>query len=273
MKKAWFGYNICLYEPGFDRRIILGRRHQQIRTEGLSRFLFYVLGHRPDEFGLVPDAEGFVAYKELLKALNEEEGWRYVRRSHIDEILLGRDRALFQSENERIRSAECRWELDFHHPVSSLPKILFTAIRRRAHPVVMEKGLKGPGERRLVLSPTRDMALRMGLRRDQDPVVLEILAEAAAEKRILFYSFGDLFLSSEIPARFIGGPPVPKEILERRKEKDKPTEKPSKGQQSPTPGTFILDPSRDPDLYRKSKGKKQKGWKEESRKMRRGSKR
>jgi putative RNA 2'-phosphotransferase len=257
----------------FDRRVILGRRHQQIRMEGLSRFLVYVLGHRPDEFGLVPDEEGFVVYKELLQALHEEEGWRYVRRSHINEILLGSDRALFESENDRIRSMERRWELDFHHPVASLPKILFTAIRRRAHPVVMEKGLKGPGDRPLVLSPNRDMAVRIGCRRDQAPVVLEIVSEAAAEKRVLFYSFGDLFLSPEIPARFIAGPPVSKEMLESRKEKDRATDKPSKGLASPTPGTFILDPSRDPDLYRKTKGKKQKGWKEAARTMRKGAKR
>jgi putative RNA 2'-phosphotransferase len=232
-----------------------------------------VLGHRPDEFGLVPDREGFVAYKELLQALHEEDDWRYVRRSHINEILLGSDRALFQLEDDRIRSMECRWELDLYHPVPALPKILFTPIRQRAHSVVMEKGLKVPGDRLLVLSPNRDMAVRIGRRRDQDPVVLEILAEPAVEKRVLFYAFGDLFLSPEIPGRFIAGPPAPKEMLEGRKEKDKPAQKPSKGQPSPTPGTFILDLSRDPDLYRKAKGKKRKGWKEAARKMRKGKKR
>jgi len=261
------------YRNVFDGRVILGRRHQQIRTEGLSRFLVYVLGHRPDEFGLVPDEEGFVPYKELLQALHEEAAWQYVRQSHIHEILLGNDRSLFESENGRIRSMERRWDLDLHHPVASLPKILFTAIRRRAHPVVMEKGLKGVGDRPLVLSPDKDMAVRLGRRRDQDPVVLEIMAEAAAEKRILFYPFGDLFLCREIPGRFIAGPPVSKEMLEGRKEKDKAAEKPPRSQPSPTPGTFILELSRDPDLYRKTRRKKQKGWKEEARKMRKGAKR
>jgi len=51
--------------------------------------LVYMLGHRPDEFGLVPDSEGFIPYKELLQAIHEEEGWRYVRRSHINEVLFG----------------------------------------------------------------------------------------------------------------------------------------------------------------------------------------
>jgi len=229
-----------------------------------------VLGHRPDEFGLVPDSDGFIPYKELLQAIHEEEGWRYVRRSHINEVLLGRDRSLFESEDERIRSVEQRWELDLHNPARFLPKILFTAVRRRAHPVVMERGLNAVEDKYLVLTPVREMALRIGRRRDKEPVLLEILAEVAREKRALFFSFGDLFLSPEIPAKFIAGPPLPKEMLERRREKGKEKEKPVKLPPTPSPGTFTLDPSRDPDPYRKAKGKKRKGWKENARKTRKG---
>jgi len=234
--------------------------------------LVYVLGHRPDEFGLVPDNEGFVPFKELLQAIHEEEGWRYVRRSHINEVLLGRDRSLFESEDEGIRSVERRWELDLYNPAQFLPKILFTVVRRKAHPVVMERGLSAVKDKYLVLTPVREMALRIGLRRDQEPVLLEILAEVAKEKRALFFSFGDLFLSPEIPAKFIAGPPLPKELLERRRERGKEKEKPVKGPQTPSPGTFFLDPSRDPDPYRKAKGKKRKGWKEAAKKMRKGQK-
>ena len=231
-----------------------------------------MLGHRPDEFGLVPDIHGFVPYKELLQAIHEEEGWRYVRRSHINEVLLGRDRSLFESEDQCIRSVEQRWELDLNNPARFLPKILFTAIRQRAHPVVMERGLSAVEGKYLILTPVRDMALRIGLRRDREPVLLEILAEVAREKRTLFFSFGDLFLSPEISAKFIAGPPLPKELLERRSEKGKEMEKPIKGPLAPLPGTFTLDPSRDPDPYRKARGKKRKGWKENARKMRRGKK-
>ncbi|MBW2217849.1 MAG: hypothetical protein JRF34_11780, partial [Deltaproteobacteria bacterium] len=41
----------------------------------------------------------------------------------------------------------------------------------------------------------------------------------------------------------------------------------------PAPGTFSLDSSRDPDLLRRAKGKKRKGWKEEARKVRKGKRR
>ena len=53
----------------------------------LAKLIDYVLSRRPDEFGLVIDSEGYIKIKELLKALNEEKGFRHVRRSHLNEIL------------------------------------------------------------------------------------------------------------------------------------------------------------------------------------------
>jgi len=74
----------------------------------------------------------------------------------------------------------------------------------------MERGLRAARNRYLTLTPVREMALRIGRRRDKEPVLLEILSDADREGRALFFSFGDLFLSPQIPPRFIAGPPVPK---------------------------------------------------------------
>ncbi len=255
------------------RSLILGKRNHQFKVENLSRLLVYILGHRPDEFGLVPDSDGFVTYKELLQAIHEEPDWHYVRQSHINEVLLGKDRILFQPGDNRIRTAERRWQFDIEKPSQPLPKLLFTPVRRKAHPVVMEKGLKSGQGKYLVLSPDLEMAERIGRRRDQKPVLLEVMADAAQSEGVLFYPFGNLFLSPEISPRFIAGPPVPKEILDRGKDAEARKEKTIPRQAVLTPGTFSLDPSRDPDPYRRAKGKKRKGWKEEARKVRRGKRR
>jgi putative RNA 2'-phosphotransferase len=70
--------------------------------ERLSKFLFYVLRHRPDEYGLVLDSEGYVSIKELIQALHEEEGWSFVRQDHLQEILLTSDRARFEIDGSRL---------------------------------------------------------------------------------------------------------------------------------------------------------------------------
>jgi len=239
-------------------------RKSQIRVTDLSRFLIYILAHRPDEVGLVPDHAGFIATKELLRAIHEEPGWGYVRESHIREVLIGKDRALFAWEEDRIRAAEKRWHLDLQTPSEKTPKILFVAVRRKAHAHVMEKGLFS--ERVLVLSPDRDMALRIGRRRDQKPILLEVLTEPAQQRGVAFHAFGDLFLAKEIPAEFISGPPVPEELREPQPPKKEKTVPPPS---LPSGGTFVLDVHRDPDLSRRRTGRKPRGWKEDSRKMRR----
>ena len=53
----------------------------------LSKFLTYILGRQPDEFGLVPDENGYVKTKDLMKVLAEEPGWRHVRLNQIREMI------------------------------------------------------------------------------------------------------------------------------------------------------------------------------------------
>jgi putative RNA 2'-phosphotransferase len=114
------------------------------------------------------------------------------------------------------------------------------------------------------------MAGRIGTRRDQKPVVLEIQAAGAQLENALFYSFGSLYLSPQIPAKFISGPPVPKETLVSQTASEAKSERTQPMQLDLTAGSFFLNMGRDPDIQRRAKGKKRKGWKENARKIRRG---
>ncbi len=231
-----------------------------------------MLGYRPDEFGLVPEQDGGVAFKELLQAIHEEAGWGYVRRSHIQEVLLGEDRRLFHVEGERIRTEQRHWKLDLDEPCPALPPVLFTAVRTRAHAVVMAQGLRVPRGRLVVLSPEPEMALRIGRRRDPRPVLLEIDGRKALASGHRFFEFGDLFVTFHVPARFITGPPV----IEPQAEAPKPASPKQAaapiGRPYPAAGSFPLDITRDPDLQRRLKHRKARGWKEAARKSRRKKK-
>ena len=83
-----------------------------------SVLMAYILRHRPDEFGLVLDEDGFISLKELLQAIGEEEGWSYVRRSHITEVAYTSDRERFEIQDEKIRAIPWRqaqatsWQMD-----------------------------------------------------------------------------------------------------------------------------------------------------------------
>jgi len=240
-------------------------KKNQIRKEQLCRLMVYMLGYRPDEFGLVPDPDGYIPYKELLQAIHEEPGWGYVRQGHFNEILMGNDRSLFQWDDRRIKVLKREWQMDLEHLFEGLPKILFVAVRKRAHPHVLEKGLRSSADKYLTLSPEKEMAIRIGSRRDQSPVLLEVMALQAENKGVPFYAFGQLFLAKEVPADYITGPPVSRDVLSDSEESAKKIEERTPDFMA---GSFILDPDRGPPWRSQTKGTKRRGWKENARNLR-----
>jgi putative RNA 2'-phosphotransferase len=247
----------------------MGARDNRMNVESLCRFLEYVLGRRPDEFGLVPSAEGRVPLKELLQALHEEEGWGHIRQAHFNELLMERGRGVFDLTEGGIATADRSFSGPKEAGVDSLPKLLYTAVRTRAHPVVMEKGLIAPEGKWIVLSGSTAMAQRIGRRKDPDPVVLEIGTIPADAGEVCFFSFGDLFLAKRLPPECILGPQL------RQKDEPRTGKAPKEGPQSRkrtadvSPGSFTLISERDPDRERRAKGRKPRGWKEKVRAQRR----
>jgi putative RNA 2'-phosphotransferase len=206
--------------------------------QGLAKMLTYVLARRPDEFGLVPDTDGYVKIKDLLKALHEDEGLRYVNRSHLAEVILSLTAAPIEISENRIR-ARSREALPPTTAAEALPKVLFTAIRRRAYTVVLERGVQAADNARIVLSPSREVAERLGKRIDPEPVILTVLVPVCRNQGVTFAQAGEgLFLADRIPPGGFSAPLLP---LEKRAE-TRPPEKPADAsKRSETPGSFVLD--------------------------------
>jgi putative RNA 2'-phosphotransferase len=237
----------------------------RIKIFDLSRIMIHILGYSPHEYGLVPDSQGFITFKEVLWALHEEQGWSYVSQGSINELLMSDERHHFETNESSIRAVARHWELNLYLPADHVPPLLFIPVRRKAHYTVMDKGLVSRKDM-YVLAANREMAERIGRRKDQKPVILEIMARKAKDEGTRFYPFGDLFLTREIPARYISGPPVPKDIIKLREAK--PVKK-KEAAPDFSAGTFTLDIARDPDISRRKKGQKKKTWKEEVRGKRR----
>jgi putative RNA 2'-phosphotransferase len=209
---------------------------QKRSPKQLAKFLNYVLGRRPDEFGLVTDKEGFVKIKELLKATNEEEGLRYVRRSHINEIMITLPNHGLEIADNLIRALNRE-----HLPKQSFaldpPKLLYTCVRQKAYPYVLDKGIAPTGFSKIILSSSRDLAERMGRRSDHAAVLLTVQVSQSEEKGVVFFQSGEsIFMAEYVPPGCFSGPPLPKEMPDTRKA-DKSKKEPAK-----TPaGSFLLD--------------------------------
>ena len=230
----------------------------------LSKFMAYVLGRHPDEFGLVPDPAGYVQMKELLKAVCEEEGYRHVRKSHLDEILISLPEPPIEIEGTMIR-AKHREHLPKPVKTMTLPKHLYTCIRKRAHPHILENDITPMGIPYVVMSASKEMAERMGKRIDPEPVLLTVQSEKSMERNVQFYRMGDnLFLADTIPCGCFIAPPLPKQpTVMKAKETD--IEK----KRDPHPGSYPIMPKHI-ETRGTHKGKKEDiSWKRELRKSRR----
>ena len=70
----------------------------------LAKFLEYVLARRPDEFGLIPDPDGFVKIKTLLQALHEDPEWRHLREAHLNTLHVTERTAPIEIQGDKVRA-------------------------------------------------------------------------------------------------------------------------------------------------------------------------
>ena len=236
-----------------------------------AKFIAYVLGRRPDEFGLIPDERGFVKIKTLFKALHEEDGWRFLKPTHLQEMILALAPPPVEMKGAMIRARD-RGDLPRVSPAMNLPKLLYAAIRRRAYPSALEKGLRPGGEGYIVLSADQAMALRLGNRMDNDPVLLTINTASACDVGVHFRQYGQrLYLADEIPSGTFSGPPLPRE-------KNKPGKPIQPLPASPpiSPGSYFPDLTQPPEAAPGSPhraGKREKTWQKDRRQARKHKRR
>jgi len=244
----------------------------QRASQKLAKFLAYILGRRPDEFGLILDAEGYCKIKDLLKVLGEEEGWRHVRRGHVEALLLERGPVPIEISDDRIRARDRR-HLPAPVEAADLPKLLYTCIRRRAYPRVHEHGLQSASEHLVVLSAAASMAERIGRRRDAQPVLLTGNTAQARGAGVRIQQHGEaVYTCDHLPPDVFSGPPLPKTQPE-------PTGRPKSAPEKPvaTPGSYFPElwskaaaPAGPPGPKRRKDKDKDPDWKKARRRRRKG---
>ena len=236
-----------------------------------AKFISYVLGHRPDEFGLIPDDQGFVTIKTLMKALQEEPGWSFIKTAHLHELIISLQPPPIEINGQLIRAVDRR-QLPTLSGADQIPKLLFAAIRRRTYPVVLERGLHPAGNRYVMLTSAMTMAIRLGHRIDNDPIILTVQTMAAQEKGVSFKQYGpDLYLTDFIPNDTISRPPLARE----KKKPDKP-EKLMQSTPPSTPGSYFPDVARwapNESGLSRNPARKEKAWQKERRQARKQKKR
>ena len=173
-----------------------------IPPERISRFLSYLLRHRPAEYPLAFDRHGFVPWSEIVDLVQERffDATEAEIRAVVDES--GKKR--FELSDDKVRATYGHsFPVDLGlEPVEPPAELYFGTARDLAESILRE-GLK-PRERRYVhLSASQEEAEAVGKRRDPAPAIVVVDARAARQAQVAFYRSGPLFLAENVPPRFL----------------------------------------------------------------------
>jgi putative RNA 2'-phosphotransferase len=189
----------------------MAKHNLEKRRDSLDKFLLYVLGVAPDEFGLLPDREGFVSIKELLGAIRGEEGFRGVTEGSVNEILnFPGGQGALEREGNRVRVKPDRASFEFEKP-KSRPKLLYFGLKPTAWPSVSAHGLRPkPDEEFIKLFPTKEAALKVHSRFCPNSLIITVnVSKAESGQSIIEAVSENLYKTKELKAEALSGPPLP----------------------------------------------------------------
>lgn len=171
-------------------------------NERLTRFMSLLLRHRPQDFSLKLDEQGYADLGEFIAVVQDK--FPRFRLEDLEKILSkGKDR--FELCGYRLRARYGHsFQLDLRANRCEPPEALYHAVQPADRERVLANGLQ-PADRSCVhLSLTPADALQFGHRRSQVPLIFKVLARRAFRSaRIDFYDMGSVFLSGPIPPPFL----------------------------------------------------------------------
>ncbi len=178
------------------------------RTQ-LSKFLSLMLRHRPADFGLMLDDNGFVAVDIVWGQVQKRFGDAYT----FDEFSAvarqpdptGKQR--FEIVNDKIRARYGHTAATVTYPPVEPPEFLYHGTTPAALDSIREQGLTPQKRQYVHLSLDVDWAQMVGQRHAQTPVVLRIRAGEMQQAGYHFYRPEPKhYLTDSVPVQFIDFP-------------------------------------------------------------------
>ncbi len=170
----------------------------------LSRFLSFVLRHKPDAIGLTLDPQGWASIDELL-VKSDATGTRFSREDLL-QIVATSDKKRFSisADGLRIRAAQghsVTVELDLlpQEP----PSMLYHGTATRFVKSILSAGLTPQARQQVHLSADEATAHRVGQRHGK-PVIFKIEALRMHAKGFKFYiADNGVWLTDQVPPEFL----------------------------------------------------------------------
>lgn len=173
-----------------------------LAPERLSRFLTFLLRHKPKDYPLAMDREGFAPWREVVDMLQER--FYEVTEEQIRALIEGAEKKRFELRGDKVRATYGHsFPVDLDATAAKPPAQLYYGAARDLAESLLRSGLK-PRDRQYVhLSVSAQEAESVARRHDPAPAILVVDAQAAHAEGVRFYESGPLFLADQVPAKFL----------------------------------------------------------------------
>jgi putative RNA 2'-phosphotransferase len=177
-----------------------------IEHTNVSKFLSYVLRHKPEAIGLALDEQGWADIDALIANANATDQGFTLTRSLLQIVVDSNDKKRFtiSDDGKKIRAAQGHSVgIDLQLKPVEPPEFLYHGTATRFLDSILQEGLK-PQQRQYVhLSQDVETATKVGQRYGK-PVVLTIKARLMFEQGLNFYlSENGVWLTEKVPSSFL----------------------------------------------------------------------
>lgn len=169
-----------------------------------SKFLSYVLRHRPDSIGITLDENGWVAIDELLAAA-QHHGER-LSRQLLEQIVAGNDKKRFalSEDGQRIRANQGHSvSVDLDLEPMEPPEVLYHGTVERFLESIRAQGLVRGSRHHVHLSPDEVTARKVGSRRGKPVILIVEAGRMHAAGYPFFRSANGVWLTEKVPVEFL----------------------------------------------------------------------
>ena len=170
-----------------------------------SKFLSYVLRHRPEEIGIELDSEGWTGIDALIAAAARND--RRLDRALIEEVVARNDKQRFAISNDglRIRASQghSTATVQISHQAITPPPMLYHGTASRFVAAILREGLRAGARHHVHLSAEYTTAVTVGTRHGV-PVVLGVDAAAMDAAGFTFFlADNGVWLTDAVPPRYL----------------------------------------------------------------------
>jgi putative RNA 2'-phosphotransferase len=166
----------------------------------VSKYLSFVLRHKPESIALELDTHGWAKIDELIEKIHEME----LTKELIEEVVAKNDKQRFIIEGDKIRANQGHSiEIDLELEAVEPPDVLYHGTATRFLESIMQNGLTKQERQYVHLSKNIETAIAVGKRHGK-VVILELDSKRMFEEGYLFYlSKNGVWLTDSVPTVYL----------------------------------------------------------------------